>query len=162
MGWMDNNGQTKTKLELLAPKRLPLVSPLYRKSRLIFRPELSRSWWCIYFGIFWLELLNNFEAIWYIHYPVQWKFFKNSSAFDQSLYIEVHIYLQCSLEINPLNSIMSTDLICMGSLNYFEPAAVSFTPFPKGQFTKFIVYKSRGVLSFLVQTIIFTFWPNRL
>ena len=91
MGWMDNNGQTKTKLELLAPKRLPLVSPLYRKSRLIFRPEFCRSWWCIYFGIFWLEFLNNFEAIWYIHYPVQWKFFKNSSAFDQSLYIEVHI-----------------------------------------------------------------------
>ena len=52
---------------------------------------------------------------------------------------------------------MSTDLICMGSLNYFEPAAVSFTPYPKEQFTKIIEHKSRGVLSFLVQPIKFTF-----
>ena len=108
---------------------------------------------------FWLEILkpsNIFSA-------VQWKFFKNSSAFDTYIFpltIEspelfsvfqflLHIYLQCSLEINPLNSIMFTDLICMGSLNYFEPAAVSFTPFPNGQFTKVIIYNSRGVLSLL-------------
>ena len=65
------------------------------------------------------------------------------------------------MQIKPLNSIMSTDLICMGSLNYFEPAAVSFTPFPKGQFTKVIMYKSCMMLSLLVQPIIFTFWLDR-